>query len=209
VPALVVLAMLVTACFLVAFAPGTFGGPLVLLAAPILLFGGLLIGRTGGTAIVTVIATGLFLVAVLTGSLRIVGDLILDTRGEEVTAVVVGTLRNPTGCAADTEFRSRITQNTVATLVSRLDGTPLPGGIGFGDRTHGNNHVYRQGEHVQVLVDPKNAVCMRAKSDVHLVVNLVVNVLAAGCVAWVFLLAARNWRARRQERYERWRATAA
>src|SRR5438876_535692 len=86
VPALVIMALLVTAWFLVALAPGTFGGPLVLLTLPILFFGGLLIGRTGGTAIITVIATGLFLVTVLTGSVRIVGDLILDTRGEEVTA---------------------------------------------------------------------------------------------------------------------------
>ena len=76
------------------------------------------------------------------------------------------------------------------------------------DRTHGNVHTYRPGEHVEVLVDPENAVCMRAVSDVHLVVNTIVTVLAAGCIVWTFLVAALGWRGRRRERYEAWREQA-
>lgn len=203
-------ALLVFVCFsafivLVAFDRNTFG--LGWIAIAILLIGGLLTGARLRSVICTILATGLFFVFIRF-SATVVADSLLESRGEEVTAVVVDTVRNPTGCAAISAFRNRLTGNTAATLVTRLDGTPLPGAIGFADRTHGSDHVYRKGERVQVLVDPAGAVCMRAKSDVHLVVDTITTVLSLGCIAWVFIVAALDWRVRRQERYQEWRAQA-
>jgi len=174
----------------------------------VLLFGGLLIGRRLRSVICTILASGLCLVFVTMGAVRVVGDLVLQTRGEEMTAVVDGFVTNPSGCSAMSAFHSRVTGNSIATVVRRLDGTPLPGAIGFGDNTHGNRHTYTKGEHVQVLVDPKNAVCMRAKSDVHLLIDAIIAVLALGCVAWVFIVAPLDWRVRRREKYEMWRNQA-
>jgi hypothetical protein len=203
IPALAAFACLSSFVVLVAFNRDTFG--LGLIAIAILLLGGLFIGARLRSVICTLLATGLFFVFIRF-SAHVVDDYVLETRGEEVTAVVVDTVRNPTGCASVSAFYSRGRPDSIATLVTRLDGSPLPGAIGFADNTHGNNHVYRKGERVQVLVDPGNAVCMRAKSDVHLVVDTITTVLALGCIVWVFIVAPLDWRVRRQAKYERWRA---
>ena len=200
IPALAAVACLAAFVVLVAFDENTFG--LGLIAIAILLLGGLFIGARLRSVICTIIATGLFLVLIRFSAL-VVADYVLETRGEEVTAVVVDTVRNPTGCAAASAFYSRVSSDSIATRVRRLDGTPLPGAIGFADRTHGNGHVYRPGERVQVLVDPAGAVCMRAKSDVHPVVDTITTVLALGCVGWVFVVAPLDWRLRRRAKYER------
>jgi hypothetical protein len=208
IPALTATILLVSGFLAIAFYPDSVGGLLALTPIGILLFGGLLIGRRLRSVICTILASGLCLVFVTSGAVRVVSDLVLQTRGEEVTAVVDDYITNPTGCAAISAFHSRLTSDSIATSVHSLDGTPLPGAIGFGERTHGNDHTYRKGERVQVVVDPENAVCMRAKSDVHLVIDAIIAVLAIGCVAWVFIVAPLDWRVRRLEKYETWRNRA-
>lgn len=205
VPAAIVALLLAAAYYGAAFGL-PFGDALGVIAIAVLLLGGLLIGRRLRSVICTLIATGLFYVFV-TSSILVAGDYVLEIRGQRLTAEVVGTVRNPTGCAAVSAFYSSIHRgSSSATSVRKLDGTPLPGAIGLGDKTFGSRHVYRTGEHVQVLVDPDNAVCMRARSDVHLVVDTILVVLAAGCIAWVFVVAPLDWRVRRRARYEAWRA---
>jgi hypothetical protein len=177
-----------------------------LISIAILLLGGIVVGARSRSVFGTLIMTGMFYIFIMAAA-PVVAEYLLTTRGEQVTAVVTGRVENPTGCAEATAFFSR-NGGSVSTSVSRLDGRPLPGAIAFGDRTHGNVHTYRRGEHVEVMVDPANKVCMRAKADVHLVVDLIVTVLAFGCIAVTFLVAALDWRQRRQDRYEAWRARA-
>lgn len=182
--------------FLAAYATGEFTY-LGWITIAILLLGGVLIGRRLRSVICTILATGLFFVFILGGATLVVSDYVLIGRGEEVPAVVGDPVLDPTGCAAVSAFHSRVSGRSSARLVRRPDGTPLPGAIGLGDRGFGSRHTYRKGDQVTVLVDPKNSVCMRAKSDVHTVVDTVTTVLAAGCVAWVFVVAALDWRVRR------------
>jgi hypothetical protein len=179
------------------------------LTIAILLLGGLLIGRRLRSVICTILATGLFFVFVISGAALVVSDYVLAGRAEEVTAVVGDIVLDPTGCAAVSAFHSRVSGRSSARSVRRPDGTPLPGAIGMGDRSFGSRHTYRTGERVVVLVDPKNAVCLRAKSDVHTVVDTITTILAAGCIAWVFVIAALDWRIRRRAKYEQWRDQAA
>jgi hypothetical protein len=208
VPAVTVVVLLAAAYYGVAFHPDSFGDALGMLSLAILLLGGVFVGRRLRSVGCTLIAAGLYFVLVKF-SILVAGDYVLEIRGQQTTAVVVGTMRNPTGCAAVSAFYSSIDRgSSVAKSVSRLDGSPLPGAIGLGDRTHASRHLYRDGEHVEVLVDPDNAVCMRAKSDVDLVVDTIAAVLAVGCVAWVFIVAPLDWRLRRREKYEAWRARA-
>jgi hypothetical protein len=194
--------------FLAAYATGEFAY-LGWITIAIMLLGGLLIGRRLRSVICTILATGLFFVFLISGAALVVSDYVLVGRGEEVPAVVGDPVVDPTGCAAVSAFHSRVSGRSSARLVHRPDGTPLPGAIGLGDRSFGSRHTYRKGEQVTVLVDPENAVCMRAKTDVHPVVDTVITVLAAGCVAWVFVVAALDWRIWRREKYERWRDQAA
>ncbi|MFL6144755.1 MAG: hypothetical protein ACJ72N_23180 [Labedaea sp.] len=206
VPALAAALTLTGFLLLAPYHPGAFG-ILGLLSIAVVLLGGLLIGARLRSVLCTLIMTGLYFVFIVAGAAPVVGEYLLTTRGEQVTAVVGPTVTNPTGCAAASAFFSR-DGGSIARSVHRPDGSPLPGAIGLGDQTHGNRHTYRPGERVEVLVDPANEVCMRAKSDVHLVVDSVVTVLAFGCIAVVFLVAALDWRLRRRERYEAWRARA-
>lgn len=202
IPALTVAALLLAAYYVVAFHPDSVGDTLGVLSLAILLVGGVFIGRRLRSVICTIIATGLYFVFIKF-SILVASDYVLEIRGQQTAAVVVGTVRNPTGCAAVSAFYSSINPgSSAAKLVSRLDGTPLPGAIGLGDKTLSTRHVYRDGEHVQVLVDPDNAVCMRAKSDVDLVVDTIAVILAAGCIAWVFIVAPLDWRNRRRDKYE-------
>jgi hypothetical protein len=194
--------------FLAAYATGEFTY-LGWITIVVLLLGGLLIGRRLRSVICTILATGLFFVFIISGAALVVSDYVLVSRGEEVPAVVGDPVLDPTGCAAVSAFHSRVSGRTSARLVHRPDGTPLPGAIGLGDRSFGSRHTYRKGEQVTVLVDPQNAMCMRAKSDVHPVVDTVITILAAGCIAWVFVVAPLDWRIRRRAKYETWRDHAA
>jgi hypothetical protein len=193
---------------LAAYATGEFSY-LGWISIAILLLGGLLIGRRLRSVICTILATGLYFVFIITGAANVVSDYVLAARGEEVPAVVGDPVLDPTGCAAVSAFHSRVSGQSSASLVHRPDGTPLPGAIGLGDRSFGSRHTYRKGEQVTVLVDPENAVCMRAKTDVRPVVDTVITILAAGCIAWVFLVAPLDWRIRRRAKYETWRNHAA
>jgi hypothetical protein len=208
IPALAVAALLAAAYYGVAFHPDSFGNTLGQLSIAILLVGGVFLGRRLRSVICTLVAVGLYFVFVKS-SILVASDYVLEIRGQQLTAVVVETVQNPTGCAAVSAFYSSINpRSPAAKSVSRLDGTPLPGAIGLGDKTASNRHVYRDGEHVEVLVDPDNAVCMRAKSEVNLVVDTIAVILAAGCIASVFTVAPLDRRNRRQDKHEAWRAKA-